>query len=178
MLLLALLRPGELDTRGEQAQQQSRSEHPDVVFVHLVVEAGIAPLIGAGHPVDIKGRTVREDDAVPHDEHPRLTIGHAVVVGAAGVLARTGARHDEGRAAPPTAPPALPPQAVSDNRAAASVQREIPAASRSTAHQPPPAIRGIHARPRLNGASPSLAAKTRPPLDYPSVSAMAFRSAA
>ncbi len=48
--------------------------------IHLVSKAAIALSVVAGQAANLEGRTVRENDVRPDDEHPALTEGYIAVI--------------------------------------------------------------------------------------------------
>ena len=70
---------------GADAQQSGQShalqQRPGVV-IDIIRQPGIAGGIGCGQIVDLDGGTIGQDDALPHQQGPRLAEGDDAVIGA------------------------------------------------------------------------------------------------
>ena len=62
-------------TGADETHERRRTEGSQVVVVHFVCETGLAALIRSRHRWEIHARGVREDEPLPRDLDPLLTMG-------------------------------------------------------------------------------------------------------
>src|SRR4029077_10586887 len=66
---------------GSHGRHQNRApENPQEMVVNFVVESPLTLFIGARHRADVQRGTVRINDPLPGDKHPRLAVLDGVAV--------------------------------------------------------------------------------------------------